>query len=99
MLGTGPTIDGVELADRPWRLAQRGAVAPGVRIIAGSVAEDSTFSMPNPKTTREQFEQWLSRSVTGGNTSRTAQLLALYPVRNESLPSYRRPGPEVVQPF
>ena len=40
----GPVMDGVELTDVTWKLAQRGHVAPDVDVIVGSVGEDSTFT-------------------------------------------------------
>eukprot|EP00501_MAST-03F_sp_TOSAG23-6_P002670 GSMAST32.ASY1.ANO1.2817.1 assembled CDS len=54
--GYSPTIDGVTLLDVPWKLAQRGSKyrAPGVSIIVGSVAEDSTFPDFNTNCTKTE---------------------------------------------
>ena len=47
--GFGPTIDGVELMQAPWKLAERGHVA-NATVLAGSVSEDATYGdLPQEK--------------------------------------------------
>jgi len=70
----GPTIDGVELAAEPWVLAQQGSYAPDIQVMAGSVAEDSTYGdFPSFKA---DFAPWLQG--LGLNTSVSNQLAEIY---------------------
>jgi len=85
----GPTVDGVEINDDPWRLVRQGAVAPDVEVLAGSVSEDATYG--NYPSSVEEFPSWIETNL-GLNTTISKQLARIYVGHNPP------PGPDTSEP-
>jgi carboxylesterase type B len=76
--GWGPTVDGSELAARPWELAQRGEVDPGIdTVIAGATAEDGGAPVWCDGN-KDDLVAWLLSDVFPDNQTLAREVADLY---------------------
>lgn len=74
-----PVVDGVELADFTFALLHRGAVAPGVDVLAGSVLHDTPgVALPSPSVDARGLADWAAAFLTPAHASLLPRLLAVY---------------------
>jgi len=78
----GPVVDGVEVQDDPRRLAARGQLAPGVRVMLGTNRDEGTFGPP-ANLTLAAFE---AAVVKDYGAELGALVLQAYPAANYSSP-------------
>ena len=78
----GPVVDGVEVQDDPRRLAARGQLAPGVRVMLGTNHDEGSFGAP-PNLTVAAYE---AAVVKDYGAALGALVLQAYPAANFTSP-------------